>query len=423
MKPTNIPIIVLASACWEAAGPLNVHHITRRLAERGFNVLFVESTGLRSPAAGSRHDRGRIARRLKRWREGIRQEAPNLHVMSPVALPLGPRVPRLARTASMQMLGRSVNKAAQQLGMKDPILWSFLPSHILATSRIDHRLLIYHCVDDYSGNPGVDAVWLRELEGEMIRCSDLVFASSTVLAERLRLFRPDVKLMSNVADVSLFRTAVTEDLAEPAEMRKIARPRIVYLGNIAAYRIEFDWLLALAQRQPHINQVFIGDVGMGDTKSPPISWARLQQAPNVHVLGPRKPHELPAFLRHCDVAMIPFQDNSHTRASLPLKLWEYVAAGLPVVARDLPNFVGPAQEGAVRLASDEEQFVAEVVAAARETDAFRQRRSTLASKHDWRYRMDELCTCVAQALGYDTTPPISTTVRHAVVAAHHQMVL
>jgi glycosyltransferase involved in cell wall biosynthesis len=229
----------------------------------------------------------------------------------------------------------------------------------------------------------------------------LIFASSCVLADRLRRGGKPVELLANVADVALFSTAVSENLPEPIDLRAILRPRAVYVGNLAAYRINFDWLLALARELPQVQQIYIGAIGLGDVSSGMPKWDELRRLPNVHVLGPKRPNELPAYLRHCDVAMIPFLDNDHTRGSLPLKLWEYVAAGLPVVATDLPNFAEAARDGAVTLARDEASFTA-AVAAIQETPDNRAQRSALAKRHDWSSRIEHLSALLASATRRET---------------------
>jgi glycosyltransferase involved in cell wall biosynthesis len=101
------------------------------------------------------------------------------------------------------------------------------------------------------------------------------------------------------------------------------------------------------------------------------------------------------------VALIPFAVNDHTRGSLPLKLWEYLAAGLPVVATDLPNLRAAAESdaaGALVLTDSPEAFAAAVQRAAAEPPARRPERSACASAHDWPARMDEICEAVGSAL-------------------------
>ncbi len=397
MIRSNIPIVLTASACWETAHPVNAHQIARRLAARGQRVLFVESTGLRAPSpAGNRHDLHRVLHRLRDMWRPVREVEPRLCVLSPFALP--PLGPRRWRDANLRWVAGRIAQAAQRAGWERPVLWSFLPTHWPLADRLAARLLVYHCVDDYTANPGVDAAWLVALEKRMLRRANLVFAASPVLAERLRRERQDVLCFPNVADVELFQRAVNEELPEPVELAALPHPRFVYVGNLAGYRIDFALLLALARSRPDAALVLIGSMGLGDTREPPAAFRELSQLPNVRLLDAKPQTELPAFLRHCDVALIPFLDNAHTRSSLPLKLWEYLAAGLPVVTTALPNFLELAEGSWLRTAADAQAFLHAVSEAALELPAERKPRSERAQAHGWPQRMDELCARIAERL-------------------------
>jgi len=393
----EVPVVVGASASWETPAPVNSHQVARRLAERGHRVLYVESTGLRPPAPfRTSHDLSRMLRRARDFLGGVRRVAPNLEVLSPLALPgAGPRG---LRELSMRGIGRAAAGAARRLGLEHPVLWAFLPTYLRTADALDPRLVVYHCVDRYAGNPGVDAVWVDELERRMLRRADLVFAASPALAEWLGAERPDVELFANAADVELFGRAVTEELPEPCELRGLPAPRAVYVGNLAAYRIDFELLLAVARFRPPLQLLLIGAEGLGDVGGARDSGRELCALPNVTALGPRPQRDLPAYLRHCQVALIPFLDNTHTRASLPLKLWEYLAAGLPVVATDLPNFRSLAEQGLIRCARDPQGFADAVAQALADPPEQRAQRLTRARGHDWQAQMEALCASVSRGL-------------------------
>lgn len=391
--PPEVPIVIAASAGWETPAPVNAHQVARRLAARGHRVLFVESVGLRAPAPlASRHDLRRIGARLRGLLGGVREVEPRLYVFSPAWPLLGPRA---LRALALRLVAGGAARAARALGFESAILWAFLPTALPMAERLGARLVVYHCVDHYAANPGVDAAFVDALERRMLARADVVFATSPWLAERLRAARADVVLAPNVADVALFARA-HEPLAEPAELAPLSRPRAIYVGNLAAYRVDLALLAALAR--DGVALALVGPVGLGDASSPPAALAELLGLPNVHALGPRPPAALPALLRHADVALIPFLDNEHTRASSPLKLWEYLAAGLPVVATPLPNFLPLAEEGIVTLARGPEAFAAAVRAVAAEPPGRRAQRLARAREHDWPARIESLCAAVGAAL-------------------------
>ena len=398
--PAHVPIVLLASACWDTPTPTNVHHIARRFADRGHKVLFVEFVGLRRPRAFSTHDRRRVQQRLGRWLRGPvpaeDRDDERLFVLSPVAFPGS--VPRSLVSLSMQWLGRSVGRALRTLDMQHPLVWSFLPNWGETADGLHPRLVVYHCVDHYAANPGVHPDKIEDLERRMVARADVVLASSPPLVQRLQRWGGEVLSLPNVADVELFSRAVTDDLPEPRELAGLARPRLVYVGNLAAYRLDFELLHEVARALPDAELVLIGVLGMGDTAPLPAAVRRLQQLPNVTFAGPRPAAELPAWLAHADVALIPFLDNDHTRGSLPLKLWEYLAAGLPVVATDLPNFESLAERGVLRTARDRPGFVAAVRAALDDPPEARADRLAESRGHDWPAQVQRLVRILGDAL-------------------------
>ena len=385
----EVPIVVLASAVWDTPNPVNCHQIATRLAAAGHRVLFVDSSGLRAPAlVGSAHDRRRVLARLSRGFGGVRRIAPNLEVLSPLTLPAG--WPEPLRSLSQWLFARSVRSAAHARGIERPIVWAMLPTQLGAARALEPRLLVYHAVDDYAANPGVDAAWVRARESELLRVANLVFAASPTLAERLRGERRDVELLANVADVELFSRALTEAQAEPALLSGLRRPRAVYVGNLAAYRFDFELLRAAARALPEVEFALVGPVGLGDPKTPGGPAAALAAERNVHFLGALPQTALPALLAHCDVALLPLLENPHTLSCMPLKLWEYLAAGLPVVARDLPNLRGLADERAIRLYADPRAFVPALAKALDDARVGREQRLELARSHGWPARIAEI---------------------------------
>jgi len=398
---SDVPIVLLASAPWKSVGRLNCHHLATRFARRGHRVLFVESTGLRSPSLlASGHDRSKVVARLAgfvRGRlEGPREVAPNLWVHSPLAAPWG--WPEPWRRVSLAWLGRQVRAAARRLAFEAPVVWAQLPTAAVAVRSVAPRGVVYHCADDYASNPGVDGAWVAGLERRLLDDAQFVFASSPVLGERLTALRPDTEVWPNVADVLLFSKAVLDDGPEPAEIARLPRPRAVYVGNISTYKVDVPLLEDLAATLPWLQVLLVGEVGLGDTGDAEGAVRRLCARPNVYHLPARAPERLPDLLRHCDVGLIPFVLNGHTRSSLPLKLFEYLGAGLPVVATELPNLRGIGPEWAVRLTDGPGTFAGLVEKALGDGPARRNDRLDLAAPHDWEARIDALLDRLGERL-------------------------
>jgi len=118
-------------------------------------------------------------------------------------------------------------------------------------------------------------------------------------------------------------------LAVPAELAALPAPRIGFVGAISAYKLDLTLLETLARRHPHWSFVLIGPVGEGD---PSTDVAALAALGNVHLLGTRPYNALPAYLKGLDLGLLPLRLTPYTQAMFPMKFFEYLAAGLPVVA-------------------------------------------------------------------------------------------
>ncbi len=174
--------------------------------------------------------------------------------------------------------------------------------------------------------------------------------------------------------------------ARPADLAKIPRPIAVYVGAIEAW-FDFDLLRTLSQRMPDVSFVLIGPEK--------LAAERLQNLPNVHLLGRRKYDELPAYLQHSDVGIIPFDVKGH--ATLidyvnPLKLYEYLACGLPCVSvrwRALEELNSPA------ILCDTAVEFERGLRAALTPPVARERNVEYARAFDWESQVDKLLAALA----------------------------
>ncbi|MDQ3810225.1 MAG: glycosyltransferase, partial [Chloroflexota bacterium] len=167
------------------------------------------------------------------------------------------------------------------------------------------------------------------------------------------------------------------------------RPLIGFVGGLSQW-VDLELMAYLARARPSWSFALIGPVTI-DTRP-------VQERPNVHVLGPRPYATVPSFLAAMDVALIPFRQERVTFHADPIKAYEYLAAGLPVVATDLPALRRIAH--VLRLASTPEAFLAEIDAAVAEgKQARRLERQAEARQHDWRARFDEFDELLRRVCG------------------------
>ncbi len=323
-------IICLASGNWDAELWTNSQHLMSRLA-KDHRVLFVESLGLRTPGP-SRRDVLRVAGRIVNFFRGVRSPRPNLYVHSPLAIPLYRFA--WARRFNFYLLRRSLRRIANHLDMKDPILWTFLPTASNLVGHLGERLCIYHCVDEYRANPGVPADTIDQLERDLLRHADYVFTTSQGLYDSKRRYNPNTHYLPNVADYEHFRLARDPATVVPREVERLEGPVIGFVGAVSHYKIDFDLIAHVAEARPDWNLVLIGPVLSGENQG---RFDRIAAMPNVHMLGVRPYDTLPGYIKGFDVCMIPFAINATTKNVFPMKFHEYLATGKPVVVIELPS--------------------------------------------------------------------------------------
>jgi glycosyltransferase involved in cell wall biosynthesis len=357
-----------------------------RLAQRN-RVLFVESLGLRRPQLAGR-DLRRLARRLRRGL-GRPRGADGLHVLSPLVLPLHDR--RWARALNARLLPVQVARAARRLGLRRPLLWSYVPQAEVLLEALDPSQVVYHCVDDVAAQKGVDASSFRAAEARFAARADLVVASAPALAVRMRELNSRVLDAPNVADAERFAQALEPGEVDAA-LAALPRPRIVFTGAIVATKLDLGLLSALASARPEWSFALVGPVGAGD---PGTDVSALGAIPNVHLLGARPYAELPLVLRGADAGLIPYAINELTRSVFPMKVYEYLSAGLPVVSTPLPALEGLGEIAFARDAGEAERRLAELLAA--DDPSRRAARSAAARGHSWDRRLEEIAAALDDA--------------------------
>ena len=327
--------VVLATADWDHPLWTNKQHTALTLAAAGHRVLYVESLGIRPPRVGAA-DRTRIVRRLRRLLQLPRQRRERLWVWSPPVLPGGHSGKALQ--LNRRLLQGGLKLACRWLGFTNPILWTYNPLTTLYLDPESFAGSVYHCVDRIQDQPGMPVNRIEASEQALSKAVDVVFATSPQLQISHRRWNHHTLLFGNVADHGHFsRARMGDDMGPllcPERLEALPRPRLLFMGAIDAYKLDLVLLLQLAQRNPAWWFVLIGPVGECD---PATDVAALMACPNVELMGPVAYGDLPAWLAYADLALLPLQLNGYTRHMFPMKFFEYLSAGLPVVATAIPS--------------------------------------------------------------------------------------
>ncbi len=203
--------------------------------------------------------------------------------------------------------------------------------------------VVYDCMDHHPGFLNTAEAMLKE-EDELSRASDLVVTSSRPLFAEQSQRSVNCLLVPNAADFDHFRFA---HHLLPEELRHLGKPIVGYYGAISDW-FDSELVHALAQARPQWKFVLIG-------RTIGANLAPLQDLENVHLLGEKPYAVLPPYLHAFDVCIIPFKKLPLTEATNPVKLFEFLSAGKPVVATDLTELRHYADH--VELASTPEQWL------------------------------------------------------------------
>lgn len=317
------------------------------------------------------------------WMKGVRSAAKNIYLYSPpVILPFGNIFPWINRL-NQRWTSFFVKRIQRRLGFNKPIVWTYLPGSLELAKGLDSSFLVYDCVDEHSEFTGlISKEAVLKMEKELLSFSDIVFTSAPGLYQSKKEYARNIHLVPNAADIRLFGQAELEETIIPDDVSGLSHPLLGFVGVIHHW-IDLDLIAYLAVQRPEWTIVLIGPVGAG------VNIDSYKVIPNVIFLGHRDKEELPGYLKAFDVCLNTFINNELTQSVNPLKLYEYLAAGRPVVSVDMPGVAEFA--GVIEIAGDYDSFLAAVERVLEsESPDKKQQRLMVAQEHSWENRLDRM---------------------------------
>jgi len=360
---------------WDA-DPTSKHQVMRVLAREN-QVLWVESIGLRRPGASS-SDASRILKKIRKFIRGPVCVAPNLHVVTPLVIPFHDvkGVPAI----NAWFLAHYIRRQARRLGMKDFQLWTFLPTTAPMIRHLKPQKVIYYCVDEWSAFSFLNGRLMEQMEMDLIRQSDVVITTAEKLYASKCHLHPKTYLVPHGVDGEHFVKACLPCTIVPKELEGLPTPIIGFWGLIHEW-IDIDLIYQVALQRPHWSFVLIGKAG--------VDCSILKKLSNVHLLGVQSYNTLPAFAKGFSIGIMPFKINRLTENVNPIKLREYLAAGLSVVSTPLPE--ARAYRGVVRFGANAEEFIEALDLAVKDTsEESLQMRLESVKGETWVARVDQI---------------------------------
>ena len=343
-------------------------HIARSLAESGRRVFYFSNHFVDADEPGYQLERLPGADALYQVK---------LHLKGAPAIYFDP-----PSDQALAMLTKSIAKVIQDFSALSSLSIIQHAYWYPLVKRLPNSYRIYDCMDHHEGFGNVPAK-LVEIEKEMLCSADLVTVTSSWLEDFAFKHNPSVALVRNAAEYSHFVTR-PEQVYKDGKGRRI----IGYYGAIAEW-FDLDLVRTIALEHPDCLILLVGNDTVGAQKV-------LADLPNVEFTGEVPYATLPFYLHAFDVCLLPFKVIPLTLATNPVKVYEYLAAGKPVVCVDLPE-VGQFGDLVSRACSTDD-FVLLVGASLQESGVLAEQKSAerrrFASEQTWSHRVAELATAL-----------------------------
>ena len=307
--------------------PLSKTHLMRVLSKDN-RILWVNAIANRMPTTSTK-DIKRIFNKLQKFTEPVREVEKNIFVLNPLAIPTYGN--EAVRKFNEKFLVSQVKKAMRKLGFQAVVNMVFNPAAGLLAGKLGETGLVYYCVDEYTAFTGASK-GLKEIEEALFRKADLVIVSAEKLYESKKQFNANTFIIRHGVDFSHFRKALDEATKIPDEIKDLPKPVIGFHGLLADW-VDFELIKKVAEHFSGGSIALIGKIAVDAERKIKI----LDDVKNIHFTG-RKPYaELPNYCKGFDITLNPFVINDLTLAANPLKVREYLAAGLEVVSTDIPE--------------------------------------------------------------------------------------
>jgi len=259
---------------------------------------------------------------------------------------------------------------------------------------LNPSLSIYHCVDPmimpYDRKHGIIS------EDELVKKSNLVICTSKMLYEEKKEQNPNTYFIPNAADIKQSEKALENDSLLNKKISGLKKPIIGYIGSIER-RFDYKLLKEVIAANPDKSFVFAGSL------MPEFVPEWFFKTDNLHYIGRLPFEELPGLIKGFDIAIIPFKKDEVSRTIFPLKLFEYLGAGKPVIATDFNSDLEEYTHGLVSYCPDARSFNQAIQDTLKtESPLLKQARINVAKENTWEKRGEEISALIFNNLKKNT---------------------
>jgi glycosyltransferase involved in cell wall biosynthesis len=256
-----------------------------------------------------------------------------------------------------------------------PVVYFTLPDHIKMVKQYNPSLIVFDSIDEPTEE---FSAWGTHYYSALEN-SHIVLATSHKLYNKALEINPETHLVPNGCDYHFFNRASKKTLEIPEDMRSIKRPIIGFIGAVSTW-CDFELIGNLARSFPDCSIVMVG---------PYLNVNELPKHANLYWLGGKPYEQLASYAQLFDVGIIPFRVSSMIESVNPIKMWEYMAVGMPVVTTALPEVLK--YSDLLLYSEDQEQFIENIkIALYNDTLQKRQQRMKLAWQNSWKIRAQKI---------------------------------
>jgi len=360
----------------------------KRFAEQGFRVLYVETQVHWVTYLLELKSR---FRRLVAFLKGPRSVQENLWVITPPLILPFFQMNTLICKINSRLLSWFLRRQLRKLSFNDPVIYSYAPFSGYLMKYLNTTRKLYECVDEFAINKGlVRRKTVERQERDTISQCKAVIVTAPFLFERKRSAGSKTVLIPNAVDADHYRKTNLGRIIPAAVLSKLPKPIVGFVGAVA-YWIDLELIGYLSKKLPSYSFVFVGPVS--------VNVRKLSGFSNIQFLG-RKPYDdLPSYLSGIDICMNPYVLDDVASGCSPLKLYEYMAAGKPIVSVRMPE----AEKFAdlIEIADSYEEFACKIELLASKNNSWKRNFASKAwrvsQNHTWDRRfkqtLDVLTEC------------------------------
>lgn len=343
-------------------------------------VLFVE------PAVKAGRKRGKSSVDSRQEQEGlphgVRKVEENIYVFRPVK-----RVPTsvsMGRSLTMKSIAGSIKKILEALDFRNPVLWITAEYGVHFIDRVPHSLVIYDVTDDWT-QADLPKKEMKQIVADDRLLADragIIFTVSKALFDRKSHNRDNVYIVPNGVRIEMYESI---EKGPARELEAINRPIVGYTGSLHAGRLDvklIDKVAGLARGR--FSLAFIGPNSLDDA-----AQSTLEKHGNVHISPPAPFERMPAILAAFDLCCIPHTVTPFTNSLNPLKAFEYLASGSPIISTPVAEML-PFEEYVTFAEGPAEFFESALDILGGNEKSTPEERKAAAGRHSWRIREREI---------------------------------